>query len=89
MWQERQAQLAGSASGGGAMGIGGAVSRISVQDVGEVDFDTSGGFSESAARARAGTDPLLGPWITLLDSYMDARVQMGSPLIPVTRPVVP
>jgi hypothetical protein len=82
LWQARLAQQAGGGFGGGS------ISRINVVDVGEVDLDTGGAFVEAASRARGGGDPLLGPWITLLDSYVDARVQMGSPLIPVTRPVV-
>lgn len=82
LWQARVAQQAGGIAGG-------AVSRINVVDVGEVDLDTAGAFIESADRARAGGDPLLGPWITLLDNYVDVRVQMGSPLIPTTRPVPP
>jgi hypothetical protein len=55
--------------------------------VGEVDLDTAGAFVEAASRSRGGGDPMLGPWITLLDSYVDVRVQMGSPLIPVTTAV--
>jgi len=82
LWATRQAQQAGGGFGGGT------VSRINIVDVGEIDLDTAGAFAESAARARGGGDPLLGPWITLLDSYVDVRVQMGSPLIPVTTAVV-
>ena len=83
MWQARSAQQTGGGFGGGT------ISRINVVDVGEVDLDTAGAFVEAASRARGGGDPMLGPWITLLDSYVDARVQMGSPLIPVTTPVLP
>jgi hypothetical protein len=83
MWQGRVAQQAGGGFGGGT------ISRINIVDVGEVDLDTAGAFVEAASRARGGGDPMLGPWITLLDSYVDVRVQMGSPLIPVTTAVVP
>jgi hypothetical protein len=82
-WQGRQSQQMGGAIGGGS------ISRINVVDVGDIDIDTGGSFIESAARTRGGGDPMLGPWITFLDSYVDARVQMGSPLIPTTTPVVP
>jgi hypothetical protein len=86
LWAARGAQQAGGGIGGGTL------SSISVVDVGQVDFDASSPFLTAAMRGVAGPgagDPLLGPWTTLLNNYMDVRVQMGSPLIPTTRPVPP
>jgi hypothetical protein len=82
LWQARAAQQ-------GVGGIAGAISRINVIDVGEVDVDTGGSFVEAATKGSrpGGSDPLIGPWLTLLDSYVDVRVQMGSPLIPTTTAV--
>jgi hypothetical protein len=84
LWQARAAQ-----QGGAAGGVAGTISRINVIDVGEIDLDTGGAFIESATKQRAGGDPLLGPWMTLIDSYVDVRVQLGSPIIPTTRAVPP
>jgi hypothetical protein len=83
LWGGRQAQQAGA-------GGGGTLSSISVVDLGQVDFDTANPFITAAMRSASGPgagDPLLGPWTALLDNYMDVRVQIGSPLIPTTRPV--
>jgi hypothetical protein len=85
LWQSRASQADGANGGGN-------VKSISVVDVGQVDFQDAGPFVMSAMRGVAGPgagDPLLGPWTTLLNNYMDVRVQMGSPLIPTTRPVPP
>jgi hypothetical protein len=81
LWTARVSQ----AAGGGV--AGGTLSSINVVDVGQVDFDASSPFLTAAMRGVADPgagDPLLGPWTTLLNNYMDVRVQMGSPLIPTT-----
>lgn len=78
-WGQRSGQAAG-------MPGGGAIHSINVVDVGTVDLSSTSAFVDSANKYRSptGTDPLLGPWQGLLDPYMDYRVQIGSPLIPVT-----
>jgi hypothetical protein len=86
LWGARQGQQAG-----GSIAGGGTLSSISVVDVGQVDFDASSPFLTNAMRGVAGPgagDPLIGPWTTLLNNYMDVRVQMGSPLIPTTTRLV-
>jgi len=82
-WNERQASQAGVA------GAGFLPSRISVQDVGEVDINlTPNFFVEQAMRHSTSTDPLIAAWATLLDPYVDWRSLLGgSGAYPTTVPL--
>jgi hypothetical protein len=80
LWSVRQAQQSGFG------GPGGAVTRIAATDVGEVDFSYGlGGFALDASKKSA-PDPLLGPWATMLDPYVDWRAFIGSENYPTTKP---
>lgn len=78
LWAQRTGQSAGIPGGG-------SISSIDVTDLGAMTFGGST-FVEAALKRGGGgvADPLLGPWTTNLDYYYDARVNMGSPLIPTT-----
>lgn len=78
LWAQRTGQSAGIPGGG-------SISSIDVTDLGALTFGGST-FVEAALKRGGGgiADPLLGPYTSTLDYYYDARVNMGSPLIPVT-----
>lgn len=78
MWNSRQAQAAGLPPGG--------LSVINLIDVGSVEVGTGGNTFEQAAMKGVGNDdPLLGPWVNILDHYVDHRSRIGSALFPTTR----
>jgi hypothetical protein len=84
LWGQKQAASAGLS------GLGGTVTSVNVTDVGSVEVSAGNMYVDAANRSRSpgGPDPMLGPWVNILDSYRDLRVQTGSPLIPVTTPAV-
>jgi hypothetical protein len=70
-WSARQASMSG---------IGGTPARVVVQDVGEVQMMPAANFFIQEAtqqRASGGVDPLLGPFNTVLDPYVDWRTMLG------------
>lgn len=78
-WPARQNQAAG--------GVAGTPKLISVADVGQVDLEAGNLFIESAAAkgtSAGGGDPLLGPYASLLDLYVDHRSRIGWAMQPVT-----
>lgn len=78
IWAQRTGQAAGIPGGG-------SIASIGVTDLGELTFGGSSFVDAALKRGGGGvSDPLLGPYTTTLDYYYDARVNMGSPLIPVT-----
>lgn len=84
LWPQRRSQASG--------GLGGTPKLINIADVGSVDLDTGGNlFIESAAAKPgvAGGDPLLGPYASMLDGYVDHRSLIGWAMQPVTTAVEP
>lgn len=78
MWNARQSQ--GSGLGGGT------VSRIAVNDVGDVEISPGNTFVAAATRGPGAADPILGPFAALLDDYVDLRNAMGAESFPTTKP---
>lgn len=78
LWPSRKSQVAG--------GIAGTPTKIDIMDVGSVDLDAGNLFVESAAKG--GSDPLLGPYASLLDSYVDHRSRIGWAMQAVTTEVI-
>jgi len=79
-----------AAKGSSATGIGGVVSSVSLGDVGSIDLTQGNAFVVNAGRSAAGSvDPLLGPYIAMLDDYVDHRSLLGWEGQPTTSPVVP
>jgi hypothetical protein len=78
IWASRQSQVSGAGLGG--------INRIDVMDVGSVELKQSSPFVESAMQSAppGGADPMLGPWLTYLDPYVDHRAVMGAPSIQTT-----
>jgi hypothetical protein len=78
-WAARQSQQAGTGAGPG-------VTRISVQDVGEVDYANPNYFVDASTKrgSQGGVDPLLGPYAMVLDSYVDWRSMLGAAVYPST-----
>ena len=75
-------------AGGAGAGLMGAISDITVADVGQVKLSEANLFVSSAAKAGGGTaDPLLGPYVNMLDLYIDHRVRIGNEGQPTTEPV--
>lgn len=78
LWKAKQ-------TGGGAGGLAGAITGITVADVGQVELAEANLFVSSAARAAGGAgDPLLGPYANMLDLYIDHRVRIGNEGQPTT-----
>lgn len=78
-WASRQSQQAGLGTGG--------VVRISAIDVGDIEIASVAPFTEAAMKGvGAGGDPLLGPFASYLDPYIDWRSMIGGPY-PVTEPL--
>jgi hypothetical protein len=75
-WVERQNAAAGIPSG---------VSSISIQDVGDVELSTDmqGSVFERVATAQS-SNPLLGPYTSILDHYIDHRSSVSSVVWPRT-----
>jgi hypothetical protein len=82
LWEGR----GGSAGGGGLTGT---VSEISVIDVGSVQMSAGNAFVNATMKGVGTTDPLLGPYLNMLDLYVDHRSLIGHALLPVTEPVPP
>lgn len=80
-WRQRAAQVAGMTGPGG-----GTITQIDAADVGSVQMSDGNMFQQSSARSSGG-DPLLGPYLGMLDAYIDHRsgIWAGQP---TTRPVV-
>lgn len=76
-WSTRQSAIAG--------GVAGTPTKLDIIDVGSVDLDPANLFVDSAAAG--GSDPLLGPYASMLDLYVDHRSLIGWALAPVTTPV--
>lgn len=69
LWAARQAL---------ASGLPGMATRIATTDVGEVEWSNAGNvFVEASTRRGNVTDPLLGPWGMVLDTYVDWRTMIG------------
>jgi hypothetical protein len=66
------------------------VGSVSIQDVGDIDFsDTVSGTSFERAAMNGVVNPLLGPYVSVLDSYVDLRGSFNNVLFPRTSdPVV-
>ena len=78
-WQARAAQSNGTAVGGFLP------TRISAIDVGEVDLSLSPNVLVEQSAKRAGSvDPLLGPYATLLDEFVDYRSIMAATAQPTS-----
>jgi len=80
LYNDRQAQ--GSGLGGGA------ISQVTVQDVGDVRLEPANPFVTWAGSKAppGGWDPLLGPWAATLDAYVDHRSAMGVDYFQTTVP---
>jgi hypothetical protein len=72
LWQSRQSQQAGLGSGN--------ATRISAIDVGDVELSDANAFVLGAIKGAGATDPLLGPFASQLDTYIDWRSMLGGPL---------
>jgi hypothetical protein len=76
--------------GGGVPGVSGAVTGITVQDVGAITLAEENLFVSSAAKSGHGAgDPLLGPYANMLDLYIDHRARIGNEGQPTTTAVAP
>jgi hypothetical protein len=80
LWAQRQIQSAGMS--------GGTVNRISVIDVGDVELSPVNPFVQAASRGPGAADPLLGPYASVLDVFVDHRSGMGLEIFPTTSAVV-
>jgi len=79
LWAARSQQQGGIGGGG--------ISRINAVDVGDVEFSAANQFVDAAQRGtEAVNDPLLGPFATLLDPYVDWRSMIGG-VYPTTVPL--
>lgn len=76
LWSSRQSQSAGVG--------GGTISGINVMDVGSIEVDAGNAFVSAANRGAGAVDPMLGPYTALLETYVDWRAAIGSPLFPTT-----
>jgi hypothetical protein len=76
-------------SAGASGGISGTISEINVIDVGSVQMQAGNEFVQGASKAGSAQDPLLGPYLSMLDLYVDHRSLIGHATMPVTTaPVV-
>lgn len=67
--RDLRAQFDASGSSGTGMGM---PTKVSIIDVGSVDVgSTASAYQASAMRAAKVLDPLLGPWMIVLDAYKD------------------
>lgn len=80
LYGARQAQAAGGGAGAG-------MSAINVVDVGSIDFGNPNTFADAALK-RSNLDPLLGPYVTLLDTFVDWRSMTGAYSYPASAPGV-
>jgi hypothetical protein len=79
-----------TAKGSSATGMGGVVSSVSLGDVGSIELSQGNAFVVNAGRSATGSvDPLLGPYITMLDGYVDHRSLLGWEGQPTTDAVPP
>lgn len=61
------------------------VGSVNIQDVGTLDMSTAlSGTAFERASMTGVTDPLLGPWASVLDSYTDRRQAFGNAMMPRT-----
>jgi hypothetical protein len=74
-------------STGGALGVPGTVTGINVVDVGSVEMAQGNAFVQAATKGSGASDPLLGPYVNMLDLYIDHRSRIGHAMVPVTEPV--
>jgi hypothetical protein len=80
-----QVQWAGRAGASGASGgLVGTVSEINVIDVGSIQMGAGNAFVQDAGKAGYVRDPLLGPYASMLDAYIDHRSGIGNQWMPVT-----
>jgi len=75
--------------GGGVPGVSGNVTGINVMDVGSVELSDANLFVASAAKSGKAGDPLLGPYASMLDHYIDYRSRIGWAGQPTTIPAPP
>lgn len=82
LWAARSAQQSGA---GGGLGT---ATEINIVDVGSVSLSATGPFvgAASASLPGGGADPLLGPWLSFLQSYRDLRNAHGVDRYPTTKP---
>lgn len=79
-WAARQAQAAGAPAGG-------TISGINVIDVGSIEVTAgANSFVQAASKGAGAADPLLGPYLSMLDLYVDHRSLLGLATVPVTTP---
>lgn len=78
LWGDRQAQ------GGGGIGR---IGKLDVMDVGSLEIATANPFVEATFKTPGvAADPLLGPWLSMLDIYIDHRSLIGSATMATTTP---
>lgn len=83
-WANRQAVQSGLAVGGFLP------SRINATDVGSIDLDQAPNYLvDQASRAGRVADPLLGPYVGLLEPYVDWRAMTGSAAYATTKLIGP
>jgi len=81
VWNARSNAKSGLATGGMIP------SQIDIADVGSITLgggNTASGFSSTLIAGGDYNDPMLGPYMYVLDGYRDKRAEMGSVLMPMT-----
>lgn len=84
-----QTLWAGRGGAAGSGGLSGTIESINVVDVGTVQLSQGNAFVQSANKGAGAADPLLGPYVSLLDLYVDHRNLLGWQGQPTTTPVEP
>jgi hypothetical protein len=78
LWNSRQGQSSGTG--------GGTITGINAIDVGSIEIAPGNAFVNATLKGAGTNDPLLGPYVNMLDHYVDERVRIGHALMPTTRP---
>lgn len=77
-----------AAAGASGAPPGSMVTGITVADVGSLEVAPGGNaFVNATMKGVSTTDPILGPYVSTLDLYVDQRSLIGHALLPVTEPV--
>lgn len=84
-----QALWSGRGGSSGSGGVQGTINTINVVDVGSVELGQGNAFVESTLKGVRVSDPLLGPYTSLLDLYVDERNLLGWQGQPSTTAVAP
>ena len=67
--------------GGATMG---SITGITVADVGSIEVSDANAFVSAASKAGGANDPLLGPYVNMLNIYIDHRSRIGWEGMPTT-----